>query len=218
MVPVVGLGAGGHAKVMIDILRLAGDFEILGLLDAELSLVGTCVNDVPVLGNDEMLPELIDRGVRHAFIAVASTGASPVRRRLFELARSSGFRLVSAVHPSAVVAPSAVLGEGVVIAAGAIVNACARLGLNVIVNTGAVVEHDCLLGDHVHVATAAALAGAVVVGDETHIGVGARIRQCCRIGSRVTVGAGAVVVRDIVDDVVVAGVPARVIGQGSAAV
>jgi UDP-perosamine 4-acetyltransferase len=217
MTPVVGLGAGGHAKVVIDILRLSGGFELVGLLDANPSLVGTSVNDVPVLGNDELLSEMRRRGIKHAFIGLGSTGASSVRRRLFELAHSTGFEMINSIHPSAVVAPSVLLEEGVTIMAGAIANASARIGRNVIINTGAIVEHDCVLGDHVHVATAAALAGMVVVGNETHIGIGARVRQCCRIGARVTVGAGAVVVADVADDVVVAGVPARVISHASAA-
>jgi UDP-perosamine 4-acetyltransferase len=208
--PVVGLGAGGHAKVVVDILRLHADHEIVGLLDPNPDLHGTEVMGVPVLGGDELLPELAGRGVRHAFIGLGSAGDTGPRRRLYELAREEGLAVVRAVHPTAAVAPSAALGDGVTIMAGAVVNAGARLGENVVINTTAVVEHDCVIGDHVHVATAAVLGGGVEVGEGSHVGLGARVNQGVRIGRGSIVGSGAVVVDDVADGVVVVGVPALV--------
>lgn len=206
---VVGLGAGGHAKVVVDILRLAGRFEIVALLDANPDLWSSAVADVPVIGDDGRLTSLYDDGVRDAFLGVGSVGDTNPRRGLYRMLLDRGFRVVRAIHPSAVVAQSASVGEGVTIMANAIVNADAWLGVNVIVNSGAIVEHDCRLGAHVHVATGARLGGGVEVLEGSHVGMGACVRQGIRIGENAIVGAGAVVVSDVPDDVIVVGVPAR---------
>ena len=208
---VIGLGAGGHAKVVIEILRLIGGYELAGLLDPKQELWGTEVLGVPVLGDDSLLPELYNQGVHHAFIGLGTTGDTQPRRQLYEKARRQGFQIVHAIHPQAVIAPSVEIGHGPTIMAGAVINAAARLGDNVIVNTGAIVEHDCVIGDHVHIATGARLASGVHVGEGTHIGLGASIRQCIHIGRNAIVGAGAVVVDDVPDSVVVIGVPARIL-------
>jgi len=211
MVPVVGLGAGGHAKVVIEALQCHAAYDLVGLLDPDSRLQGGQVLGIPVLGDDSLLAGLVRQGIRHFFVGVGAVGDMAPRRRLFEYGLRQGLSPVSVIHPRALVSPSAVLGSGITILAGAIVNAQARIGENVIVNTGAVVEHDCIVGDHVHIATGAKLASTVRVGDGTHIGIGASVRQCVCIGRDVTVGAGAVVVSDTADGVVVVGVPARVL-------
>lgn len=205
---VVGVGAGGHAKVLIDILRLCGGFEIVGLTDRNPQLWDTKVLDVPVLGDDGHLPALLAGGVGAAFIGVGSEGDSRLRRLLFDRARSIGFEVVSVIHPRATIAASAIIGRGAMIMAGAVINPAARLGDNVIVNTSAVVEHDCVLGNHVHIATGAKLASTVCVEEGAHIGAGASVRQGVTIGAGAIVGAGAAVVRDVPAGVTVIGVPA----------
>ena len=208
---VVGLGAGGHAKVVVEILKLMGVHELAGLLDSNRGLWGTEVQGVPVLGDDGLLPGLHSQDVSHCFIGVGGVGGTGPRKRLYEMAGQTGFQMVDAIHPSAVVSPSAVLGHGLTVMAGAVINAGAQLGDNVIVNTGAIVEHDCVIGDHVHVATGARLASTVQVAEGAHIGLGASVRQCVHIGRSSVVGAGAVVVEDVPDNVVVVGVPARIL-------
>jgi|SRR6266850_3107262 len=206
---VIGLGASGHGKVMIDALRVIGGHEIVGLLDPNRALWGTRILDVPVLGDDDRLQELYSSGVRHAFIGVGSGADTANRRRIYELVTARGFTVVDTVHPRAFVAPSATIGAGATVLAHAVVNAAARVGDNVLVNTSAVVEHDCVIGNHVHLATAARLAGTVTVGDGAHIGIGATVRQGVRIGACAIIGAGAVVLEDVLDRTVVVGVPAR---------
>lgn len=207
---VIGLGAGGHAKVVMDILRLTNSYELFGLLDIRQDLWGVEVSGVPVLGDDTCLRELHERGIRHAFIGLGHTGNAGPRTQLYEKAHAHGFQLVPALHPDAVVASSVEMGEGPTVMAGAIINADARLGDNVIVNTGAIVEHDCVIDDHAHVATGSRLASSVHVEEGALVGVGASVRQLIRIGRNAIVGAGAAVVEDVSDDVVVAGVPARI--------
>lgn len=196
---IVGMGAGGHAKVLLDAVLAAGEHEVIGLLARE----GTAVLGIPVLGGDDLLPSL---GVAGAFLGV---GDLPVRRRLCERVRELELTLISVLHPRATLARSARFGPGLALLAQAVINPDAQLGMNVIVNTGAIVEHDCQVGDHVHVAPRALLCGGVRVGENTHVGAGAVVREGITLGRDVVVGAGAVVVRDVPDGQLVVGIPAR---------
>jgi UDP-perosamine 4-acetyltransferase len=209
MTAAIGLGAGGHAKVVLEILKRDPRLHIRGLLAASSPEVGSPVLGIPVIGNDALLPSLIAEGVTHAFIGVGSTGSTALRRELYERATGLGLTLLSAVHPSAIISPSAEIGAGATIMAGVIVNASARIGANVILNTGAIVEHDVEVGDHCHVAPGAIVGGGARLGAGSHVGIGAVVRQGQRIGSNVVIGAGAVVVSDIADGLTVMGVPAR---------
>src|SRR5437660_2060398 len=139
---VIGLGAGGHARVVLEALAAAGGFDVVGLLDPSRELWGTDVLGVPVLGDDSELGRQYDHAVSHVFIGLGGAADTRPRRRLYEFARATGFDVVSAIHPAAVISPSARVGAGATILAGAIVNAEAEIGENAIVNTGAIVEHD----------------------------------------------------------------------------
>jgi sugar O-acyltransferase (sialic acid O-acetyltransferase NeuD family) len=214
LVKVVGIGAGGHAKVVIDILNLMKGYELVGLLDLDQSLWETTVMGVSVLGDDSLLPQLQRDGVGLAFIGVGSAADTGPRKRIYQDATATGFKIVDAIHPNAVIALSAVIGDGATVMAGTIINPGAKLGNNVIINTGSVVEHDCTIGDHAHIATGARLAGTVSVGSGAHIGAGAVVRQSINIGERAIVGAGAVVVKDVEPDTTVVGVPAKTLNQG----
>ncbi|MBN1670923.1 MAG: NeuD/PglB/VioB family sugar acetyltransferase [Kiritimatiellae bacterium] len=206
---VVGIGAGGHARVVLDILGALPWVQVVGLVDNDPSLFDTRVSGVPVLGPDAILGELHREGVRAAFIGVGSVGDTSLRIRLYEMARALGFEIVPAIHQGACVSAAAELGAGPTVMPGAVINACAVLGANVIVNSGAIVEHDCRVADHVHIASGACLAGAVRVGRGAFVGARAVVRQRIVIGDGAVVGAGAVVVRDVRPGAVVTGVPAR---------
>jgi UDP-perosamine 4-acetyltransferase len=208
---VLGLGAGGHARVVLETLKSMGVHDVVGLLDPRPELWGTRVGGVEVLGGDDLLGRQYDSGVTHAFIGLGGTGDTRPRRRLYELARAQGLEIVSAIHPAASVSPSALLGPGATILAHAVVGPEASLGEDVIVNSAAVVEHDCRIADHVHVATGALLASGVQVGAGAHVGLGATVNQGLTIGADAVVGAGAAVIRDVPAATVVVGVPARVL-------
>lgn len=201
---VVILGAAGHAKVVIEAFHAAGDAVALCIgtsLDPDLLL------EVPVIRDEAELPRLRAQGFRRAFVAI---GANKLREKLGRKLDELGFELVSIVHPRAWFSPSARLGRGVVIMAGAVVNACASIGDLSIINTGATVDHDCVIGRAAHVAPQCGLAGCVTVGDGAMLGVGTKVIPGIRIGSDATIGAGSVVVRDVNDRALVMGVPARI--------
>jgi sugar O-acyltransferase (sialic acid O-acetyltransferase NeuD family) len=205
---VVVVGAGGHARVVADILRLTGH-AISGFLDeVNTDRWATDFEGARVLGGLDQLAVLFGSGVRHAFIAV---GECHARLRLAQAAKEAGFALPALQHPKSVVASGVNLGSGSLIVAGAIVNPGARLGDQVIVNTAASVDHDCQLEDGVHVCPGARLAGGVVVGRGAWVGVGAIVKEGLRIGAGATIGAGSVVLEDVPPGVVAFGSPARVV-------
>jgi sugar O-acyltransferase (sialic acid O-acetyltransferase NeuD family) len=209
--PVILVGAGGHALVLLDALALNGT-EILGLVDTESSLKDRKILGFSILGGDEVLR-------RHApgsvclVNAIGSVRSMSQRKQVYERFRREGHAFASVLHPSVTVSRHAVLANGVQIMAGAVVQPCASIGEDTIVNTGATVDHDCRIGAHVHLAPGVTLSGGVHIGDETHIGAGATIIQGVQIGARCTVGAGAVVLRNVADDSSVARIPARDVRQ-----
>jgi UDP-perosamine 4-acetyltransferase len=207
------LGAGGHGKVILDILRAAGEHKPVGFIDADRSLTGTIVNGLPVLGPPNLLPKLRAK-VKGAIVAI---GDNHTRRSYAAMVREQGMELINAIHPSAVVSPSAKLGSNIAICAGACVCVDARLADSVIVNTAAVVDHECEVGEAVHVCPGALLAGRVRIGAEALIGMGAKVIQCLAVGDGAVVGAGAVVIRDVPAGATTVGVPARVIKLANSA-
>jgi UDP-perosamine 4-acetyltransferase len=211
------LGGGGHARVVIDAIRLSGVATPVAILDNDTALWGHEVVGVRVLGGDDRLPEIRSQGVTYFVVGLGGVGDNYPRRRLFELARQQEFTPLTVRHPSAVCSAWATVGQGSVLLPLSVVNANAVLGVNVIVNTAAVVEHDCRIGDHAHLATGVRLSGAVIIGEMAHIGIGASIRQEIVIGDHAVVGAGAVVIEDVPSGVVVAGVPARLIREATLA-
>lgn len=209
VVACVILGGGGHACVLIDSLRAGGYVAPLAILDIDSSRWGQEVLGVPILGNDDLLPELVEQGADCFVVGLGAAGDNRPRQRMFELGLSYNLKPLTIIHPSAVCSQWATLAPGSQVLPMGVVNARARVGANVIVNSAAVVEHDCVVRDHAHIATGARLASTVHVGTGAHIGAGATVRQSINIGEWAIVGAGAVVVRDVPQMTTVVGVPAR---------
>lgn len=195
---IILIGGSGHAKVIIDCIRASGG-TVAGILDDGIP-AGTRISDVPVLGK---VSDYINYSGHCFLIAI---GNNDVR---WAIAEKMSVRWATVIHPSAVVSPSAVLGEGTVVMPKAVINACAAIGRHCIINTGAVVEHDNTLDDYVHISPNAALGGTVSVGARTHIGIGACVRNNTAICAHCRIGAGAAVVKSITEPGTYAGVPAR---------
>ena len=150
---VVILGGGGHARMLIESLALSGGARIVGVLEARGRARGGKVLDVPVIGDDTLLPVLKRRGVTHFVVGRGGVADNAPRRALFEEAVRYGLRPLTVVHPSAMVSPWAVLEEGAQLLPGCVVNAGTRVGANAIINSGVIVEHDNVIGAHAHLAT-----------------------------------------------------------------
>lgn len=187
-------GASGHGKVIKDILE-SQKIEVNAFVDDNPKLSQYC--DKPVYHQSDGLSPMI-----------ISIGENQTRKKIVEkLSCPFG----KAIHPSAIVSPSAVIGEGTVVMPGAIINADAVIGKHCIINTGASVDHECVIGDYCHIAPHVTLCGQVHVGEGTLIGVGASVIPCVKIGEWCTIGAGAAVVEDVPDNSTAVGVPAKVV-------
>ncbi len=206
--PIVVVGAGGHAKVVIDCVRRLGQFRVVGCLVDDPGAPGPY--GIPNLGTDDKIPELIAQGMCNF---VCALGSNQVRLRIADVIRNYGGMLPALVHPAAVVAETATIGYGTVVMAGAVINADARIGYASIVNTLAAVDHDCVLESGVHIAPRAALAGCVRVGARSFLGIGASVIPNIHIGADCLIAAGSVVVKDVRDNDRVAGVPAKSMRQ-----
>ena len=200
--PLVVLGSGGHARVLVELVRSWG-----GRIEGWVGPDADGLPGVARLGDDATLARLDPHEVQ-LLNGIGSVADPSSRARVFDHARERGFTFATVVAPTAHVASTARLGEGAQVLTMAVVGAGAQVGANSIVNTAAVVEHDSWVGDHVHISPGALLAGDVGVGERTHVGLGARIIQGVRIGSHCTIGAGAIVLADVPDDSLAVGVPA----------
>lgn len=198
-------GAGGHAKVVIDILDLNRHYEIVGIVDDNLALVGKQFCDYPILGDVNTL--LMQRPEAQLILAI---GDNKTRERLSRQLESFGFQFATAIHPSSTIARNSTIGVGTVVTAHAVVNPGAVIGEHVVINTGATVDHDCMIGDFAHISPGAHLASAVNIETLVHVGTGASIIPNVTVGARSIIGAGAAVTTDIPPDVVAVGVPARI--------
>lgn len=201
-------GASGHARVVAEIIRLRGDHAIAGFLDdVRPQCAGEDFEGSTILGGRKILSSILAEGITNLIVAIGDCDA---RMEAAEFATTLGFTLVSAIHPTAVIAADAQIGAGTVIAATAVVNPACRLGQNVVVNTAATIDHDCEIGDGAHLSPGVRLGGKVMIGRGVWVGIGAVVVDGHRIEERAIIGAGAVVVRDVPAGVVAYGVPARV--------
>ena len=206
-------GTGGHAKVVLDIARATPAFTEIVFLDDAKEKQGACFRGCPVLGGAAVLGSLSGADTVQFLVAI---GDNQVRAARYREAASQGLAAATLVHPSAIVSPSAAVGEGTVVMPGAVINADARVGRDCIVNTGAIVEHDCAIGDHVHIAPRAVLGGAVRVGDFSLLGTGAHALPGAEIGEHAVVGAGAVVLRQVPSYAISVGIPAKIVASARA--
>lgn len=208
MKEIILLGAGGHAAVILDILKAQiskGEaIKIKGLLDDsnKKEWMG-----YPVLGSTL---EVNDFNEENTYFIIA-IGSNKIRDKLSK--KYSHLKFFTAIHPSAIIGSQVNIGAGTVVMPNAVINANSQIGQHVIINTGVIVEHDNLIGDYVHLSPNATLCGTVRVKPLTHIGAGATVIQGKMIGRQSMIGAGATVITDIPDQVVAVGTPAKVIKQ-----
>jgi len=209
---VIVLGAGGHAKVVIDLLQKLGR-SVLAALEPTSPAEARLLLGVPVASEQAALSKHSSESVDLA-LGVGMPTQDPIaglaaRRVLAAQYVARGYRFPPLVHPGAVVGADCALGQGAQIMAGAVVQPGSAIASFAIVNTGACVDHDCVLGEGCHVAPGATIGGTVRVGRESLIGIGATVLQGVAIGDRVLIAGGAMVIDSVADDERRLGVPAR---------
>ncbi|MGE0625202.1 MAG: acetyltransferase [Pseudomonadales bacterium] len=203
MTPISLVGAGGHARVVYDLVQLLEPGRAVRWHDdAWQTLLA-----VPPIVAIEPIDTLVTGSEQSdVFVAI---GDAKVRLSLMEALQNRGHRLISLVHPFTSVSPYSEIGAGSICMAGVILQSGALLGRGVIINTAASVDHDCVIGDGTHIAPGARLAGGVTVGEQAWIGAGSVVREGVSVGARATIGAGAVVVHDVPEGSIRVGNPAR---------
>ncbi|WP_342508849.1 acetyltransferase [Sporosarcina sp. FSL K6-2383] len=202
--PVIIIGNGGHASVLVEIL-IAQQREIIGYTAPR---EGTDLFSLPYLRTDDVItnynPEEID-----LVLGLGTINISSQRKLIFEEYKARGFTFANVIHSMAIVSPSARIGQGVQIMAGAIIQTNVVLQDNVIINTGSIIDHGSTIGSHAHLAPGTTLSGGVSIGGSCHIGTGASIIQGIAVGNETLIGAGSVVVTDIESNKKAFGVPAK---------
>lgn len=196
------LGAGGHAKVVLDTLHLVSTYHEISVYDDNPSKLGS-----EILGYEVHVP--IQHHLNLTMNVHVAIGDNLVRRRLGEEILNGKMNYLVITHPTAIVSKFSQIGRGVFIAAGATIAPDAVLDDGVIINHHSVIDHDCSIGSWTHIAPGVVLGGGVIVGKNCLIGAGAVILPGIQIADDVVVGAGAVVTRDVAQGLTVVGVPAH---------
>ena len=204
---VLVVGAGGHGKVVGELVELSSAYELAGWVDR--GHVGKEINGGVILGGDDDLEKIYQSGVTSVIIGVGSIGDVSVKKKLAELLEEIGFQFISLRHPSAVISMRSDIAQGTCMMAGSVIQTDTSIGKHCIVNTRAVIEHDCSIGSFVHVAPGAVIAGGVHIEDDVHIGLGAVVREGLHVGQGALIAAGAVVIDNVPVGARVAGCPAR---------
>ncbi len=205
--PVIIIGSGGHAKVLIAALLILRR-EIIGVLEADRDKHGGFLSKIPIIGDDESVKNYKPKEIE-LVNGIGSVGLPYKRMEIYQKFKKMGYRFAGVVHPSSIVMGDVQLDEGVQIMAGAIIQPGCRIGDNVIINTGAILDHDCIIGEHTHIAPGAVLSGSVHIGAASHVGTSATIIQGIKIGKNALIGAGSVVINNISTGSKAVGVPAR---------
>lgn len=194
---IVVLGAGGHAKSVIDTIEAQGKYEIVGIVDK--SRQRNSCKKYKVIGDDDDLQDIYISGIQSAFIAVGFLGKSNLRERLYDKLISIGYEIPTIVDNTAKIAKEVFIGEGSYIGKGSVINTDSYIGKMCIVNTGAIIEHGSRINDYTHVAVGAVLCGGVCIGKMSLIGANATVIQNLKIGNKCIVGAGTVITKDMGD-------------------
>ena len=210
------LGASGNSvdilDMVADINSASGDtiFECRGFLDDNLNLVNRTFYGLPVLGSLASAP----KHKNAVFVnGIGSIDNYWYRDEIIKKTGLSDDSFVSLIHPTASVAPSAVVERGCVLFANVTLSAGTHIGRHVLVYAGSVINHGSSIGDHCCLATGVAISGRVTIGCLSFIGANAAIHPDLSIGDRTVIGMGAALITDTGDDLIMAGVPAKILGH-----
>lgn len=203
------IGAGGHAKVVADIILkrkelLNDSIDLVGFLDDNLT---ENIFNIPVLGKVEKINELKKDKNNYFVIAI---GNNKVREKI---TRDYNCQYITLIHPKSIIGNEVKIDTGTVVMAGVVVNSYSRIGKHSIINTGSIIEHDNEIEDFVHISPKVSLAGNIQIGKNTWVGIGSIVIQGIKIGKETIIGAGSVVVKNINDKVKAYGNPCREIGK-----
>ncbi|MFK4785444.1 acetyltransferase [Fusobacterium sp. MFO224] len=209
MKDIIMIGAGGHAKVVADIIlqrkkKLKEKINLIGFLDdAYKNLKYKEIFGVPILGDLSKIKDFEEKNYEY-LIAI---GNNSIREKIAK--KYNKLKYYIAIHPDSIIGMDVKIKDGTVIMANAVINSGSKIGEHVILNTSSVIEHDCIVNNYCHISPNATLCGAIKVGSKTWVGANSVVKQEMKIGENVTVGAGSVVIRNIGDNCIAVGNPAK---------
>lgn len=211
--PLVIIGSGGHASVIVDLLLHQGRTIVAAVSPNEIK------DNSPLKGIKRLMTDakLLDAYSPEEVDLINGLGALPgntLRTKLFNYFSDYGYKFQSVIAPSAIIAGGVILEDGVQVMHGAIIQTNASIAKNCIINSGSIVEHDCIIGAHNHIAPSATLSGGVITGNQVHIGTGANVIQNIIVGQRAVIGAGCTIIKDVEDGQVIVPAQNRVIREG----
>lgn len=204
MKPLLIIGSGGHGKSVLDCVIQVGKYD--KVVFATNNPAQNPIKGFDILNEEDLSLREIKEGFAGVVVAI---GDNASRLKKVDFLESNGVDLPVLVHPRASVSPLAHIEHGTVVMAGAVVNAYARVGRGCIINTGSIVEHECVLGAGVHLSPNVTLGGGTAIGIRTWMCVGSCAADHLHIGSENVVAAGSVVIKDIENTGLYAGVPAK---------
>lgn len=203
---VIVIGAGGHAKVCIDILKDCGYQVVYVIRKNDDPDDSEYFYNVPIEYEINLAWIKDALGIDKAFVAI---GDNKIRVKLSSKLNDMGFTLVNAISSKAIISGTVLLGKGIAVMPGAIINADTVISRYSIINTGATIDHECKIKKGVHIAPGCNLAGNVIVGSNSFLGIGTKVIPNINIGENVIIGAGSTVIDNIPDNSKVVGSPAR---------
>jgi sugar O-acyltransferase (sialic acid O-acetyltransferase NeuD family) len=195
------VGTGGQGKVVLECAKRK--YKSITFMTNDINSPG--ISGYPIIYEQNTSMDYMSKNYDEIIVAI---GNNKDRLKLMHEYIGKGIKGAIIIHPKAVVSESVEIGEGTVVFANAVINPYAKIGLGCIINTGAIIEHDCIIKDGVHISPNAAMGGAVIIGEKTWVCIGSSIANNIKIGTNVIVGAGSVVLKDVPDNVLVAGIPA----------
>ena len=194
---IIIIGAGGHAKSLINLITSTNEFKILGLINNSIS--NKKILDCPILGTDKDLIKYYKKGVRYCSIGIGQIKNPYKRIKLFNLLKKIGFKIPTIISKKSECFKSNEIGEGTQVFHNTLINSNVKIGYNCIINSGSIIEHDVEISNNCHISTGAIINGGVKINENTFIGSGAIIKNNIQIGKNCVIGMGMVVKKKIED-------------------
>ena len=207
--PLIIIGAGGHARVLLDTL-LSQNNNIIDITNPEPHKIGNYVFDIPIVGNDDFIFNYHPNDI-YLVNGIGMIPGKNTRYQLYERFKNHEYTFIKVIHTSVIIASNVKLFAGVQIMAGAIIQTGVEIHENSIINTRVAIDHDSFIGEHVHLAPGVTVSGDVSIGEGTFVGAGATIIQGIRIADHCIIAAGSVVTQNIPAGTIAMGIPARVV-------
>ncbi len=205
---IVIIGGGGHAKVVISILKKINTYEIVGYTDIKNrgEILG-----VKYIGNDSILKNLYKNGVKNAVLGLGFIKSNKKRKNVLKEISNIDFNYPAIISNNSVINEDVTTGMGTVIMDGVVINSGTKIGNFCIINTRSSIDHDCIIKNHAHIAPGVTLSGGVEIGDNVLIGTGANIIQYKKVVDNAIIGAGSTVVEDINESGLYGGIPTKLL-------